>query len=163
MMHQQQTTTELWDPYTYHKMLLSPPGIAFSSPEGKTNIFVHPCTGTLRLVSKFRSQAETAIVICILYSTGTVTSRSLLHSCHAVQCKYCMESIPVCMAYASTSFCLPLHIMGVDGPRHLHLAPSLLPHDHLSIHPMHAGRQVFQDALLDGTMAGFFRLMEQFR
>ena len=99
MMHQQQTTTESWDPYTYHKMLLSPPGIAFSSPEGKTNIFVHPCT--LRLVSKFRSQAETAIVICILYSTGTVTSRSLLHSCIpccTVQILYGILPSTVCMA-----------------------------------------------------------------
>lgn len=25
-----------------------------------------------------------------------------------------------------------------------------------------AGRQLFQEALLDGTMSGFFRLMEQF-
>ena len=27
---------------------------------------------------------------------------------------------------------------------------------------LHSGRQIFQEALLDGTMNGFFRLMEQF-
>jgi hypothetical protein len=27
----------------------------------------------------------------------------------------------------------------------------------------HAGRQLFQEALLDGNMVGFFKLMEQFK
>ena len=28
---------------------------------------------------------------------------------------------------------------------------------------LHAGRGIFQEALLDGTMSGFFKLVEQFR